>query len=242
MRASTKLAPIFVGLLFLMFSTDVSSWTGPRMRKSSFAVSCLALLNSGDNTSGIKMLRPAGSTAPIEVYCDMTTDGGGWMLVARSVAGGTGTFGWTTAAGSASNDAAAYSMGSTLSFFTWTSVLFGLYTSSKTWGAYAYKHTSIPSTFLSTTAKWYNPANQTFGTNVTCGTYSPLVNPTAVIGGNSGMLMASAMGWPERTDYYFFRDCPGSGPEGLGVAGWNTVYNDATGGNMNGLQGMIMVK
>jgi hypothetical protein len=40
-----------------------------------------------------------GARAPFVVHCDMSTDGGGWTLIARSVAGASGAFGWGSGAG-----------------------------------------------------------------------------------------------------------------------------------------------
>ncbi len=43
--------------------------------------SCLDALNNGFRQSGIYRLAPAAGAAPVDVYCDQVTDGGGWTLV-----------------------------------------------------------------------------------------------------------------------------------------------------------------
>ncbi|MCB9539066.1 MAG: hypothetical protein H6704_22790 [Myxococcales bacterium] len=50
--------------------------------------SCLEARRDGVVDSGVLRLQPAGAAAPVDVYCDQQTDGGGWTLVG-STAGAT---------------------------------------------------------------------------------------------------------------------------------------------------------
>ena len=47
---------------------------------STIKLSCREWLNAGFTTSGVYTVKADGSNTPYEVYCDQTTDGGGWML------------------------------------------------------------------------------------------------------------------------------------------------------------------
>lgn len=103
------------------------------------------------NKNGIYTLCPDGTlNSATRVYCDMTTDGGGWMLIARSHEIGNislGKWGWlATGTGELDDFSQPYQLPWYTKWHsksnTFTSVLFGnrLNVYNNEWGPFIYKH------------------------------------------------------------------------------------------------------
>lgn len=196
--------------------------------------SCTAWYQAGATTSGYYFIDADGAEGPggpLQVYCDQATAGGGWMLVARSVAGGSGSsFGWYYPTGAVADMSQAYSMGVLATGAPFTEVLFGSTTGNNTWGTHAYTH---PATNTQLAAAQREPIG--------------IGAPAAARGGNAGFGMASWLGYTGQPRIFFARDVPGLEGYGLLASGWSLGYPDdqpvvGYNGYLHTRQGMIMVR
>lgn len=173
------------------------------------------------------MLYPQGpSSDGTLTYCDMTTDGGGWMMVARSnpstVTYAGQNWGWRGGAiGNVKDFTQAYQLGWWTNFegnATFTSYLYGnrsnLYNNA--WGNFAYKvNISNYSTF--TTSDTLQSPSST----------STLKSNTSVYTSTSYPGMQSVIGFPvtgTTNNIYYMRDCCGFAAFGGTPTSFVTTY------------------
>jgi hypothetical protein len=201
--------------------------------------SCAEILQRDPKTngkSGIYVVRPSGgATGPVNVFCDMVADGGGWTLVARTGTSDPGGWGWKKATGSLDDDDLPYSLDLAAHPIPFAQILVGsVIAGSKEWADNAYRF-DIPNKFV-----------ETFAT-----TSWGLGAPFAVIGtckpATTGGFMLARVGYTDSPDVFYFRDTDGLSNFGLMSVGWNLADPGSWGecqrnGMLSGQPGMLMIR
>jgi len=175
---------------------------------------------------GLYWVYPGGPTSsPYQVYCDMTTDGGGWMLVARShpttVNYNGENWGWKGGSiGSINDFSQAYQLGWGEIWdgnATFTSYIFGNQRGNfdNTWGPFIYKVSSINYSNFFGSDSLQSYSNSVIKTN------------TSVYGSTDYPGMQLYNGFTTtatNNNIYFMRDCCGFAGYGGTPTSMSTVY------------------
>lgn len=159
--------------------------------------SCNAILQAdGTAPTGRYEIAPeeAKVPTPITVHCDMDTDGGGWTLVARSVAGDfdEGEFGWGSARGDILDPSQPYSLDAKSTGLKFSQVLVGKQGGGYAWGNRVYRF-DVPPDFL----KALNDDSM------------DTAALTTITGDCMGPNMLEHVGYTRETDVFWFRDASG---------------------------------
>jgi hypothetical protein len=201
------------------------------------AVSCLQILARDPSrfaADGLYEIDPdgPGGNASIQVFCDMTLDGGGWTLVARSVRGAPEQpFGWSVDTGSVTDARTPYSLDVVAAKLALTEILVADYDGDDpTIHTHAYAFL-VANGFLSHASD----TAQNGDVRSVLGDCDP---------GGSGPSMLRHAGNTSLTDDFFFRDIPESGQHrGLHPNGFDLAYTDcAHSGSLDGEQGIVLVR
>lgn len=175
---------------------------------------------------GYYFLYPSGLAGGEQmVYCDMTTDGGGWMMIARthpSVVNYNGSnWGWQGGKIGIVNDfSQAYQAGWWPYWngnATFTSFIFGnrANINNNTWGPFVYKRYGFDYTTFTTSDTQQGPSTAVLKSNA------------AVYGDTGFPGMQSAIGFAASgtaSNFYYMRDCCGFAGYGGFATNMNTVY------------------
>lgn len=190
----------------------MSAIGGPNYRKYKTALELLTIFPQLYGKDNYYALYPQGPDSQgILTWCDMTTDGGGWMLIARShpsvVNYNSQKWGWRGGSiGSVKDFTQAYQLG-WLNYFdgktTFNSFLFGNRSNllNNNWGYFIYKaNISNYTTFI------------TSDTQQSLASYSTLKSDTSVYTWTAFPSMQTVAGFPvtgTTNNIYYLRDCCG---------------------------------
>ena len=204
----------------------MSVFSGPNYRNYKTASELLAAFPNLAGQDNYYMLYPQGpNSAGVPVYCDMTTDGGGWMMVARShpsvINYNGANWGWQGATiGNVKDFSQAYQLGWWTYFngnATFTSFIFGnrANINNNAWGPFVYKRYGLDYTTFTTS-------------DTQQGASSTVLKSNAAVYGDTGFPgMQSAVGFPitgTSNNFYYMRDCCGFAGYGATPTSMVTTY------------------
>lgn len=185
-----------------------------------------------DDESGRQTIDPDGDdgeASPFAVYCDMTIDGGGWMMVARSAGNDDLVdFGWLYDTGQLSDGSEPYSLSINRPGLVVTEMLVGSRSEQKDWGDSVYR-IGLPEGFVTD----YEASAVATDPITVAGDCEP--------GGGPAMLHFA--GHVDGVGHYYLRDVPADENFGLYPSGFalSDTACDVS-GELHGQQGMIFVR
>jgi len=194
--------------------------------------SCASLRDNGTKASGVYEIDPGGASGPVETYCEMDLDGGGWALVARSANQGPdgNGFGWKRQSGKASDTSVPFSLDVEAAGLSFTEIL--VVERDAGYGAVKAFKASVPAGFLAD----YDQTPHEFQPP-----FEAVAGPCAPPG---GVWMLTYGGHTGETDFFFFRDHVPMEAFGLFADGWGMAQGSECQYNagLTGRHGMIFVR
>jgi|688.fasta_scaffold01731_19 hypothetical protein len=204
----------------------MSVYAGPDYRNYKTASELLSAFPQLAGRDNYYMLYPQGpSSNGVLTWCDMTTDGGGWMMIARShpstINYGSTNWGWRGGAiGDVKDFSQAYQLGWFTYFYnntTFSSFIFGNRGNyyNNTWGYFIYKRFGFTYNDLMNSDTQQGASASTLQSN------------TSVYGDSGFPGMQSAIGFATSatsSNFYYMRDCCGFAGYGAYPTSMVTTY------------------
>lgn len=179
---------------------------------------------TGTTTNGLYWIKPGTNPTPLQVYCDMNIDGGGYMMICCSHPSSGPSSGWGWLGGAVSTVGTyttAYQLGWGTLFHpygaTFSEWIYGnrANINNYSWGPFVYKYSGINYTNLLTSDSQQSYTRSTIQYNL------------SVYGSSSPPGMQGAVGYPTsgtNNNFYYMRDCCGFAGYGAYPTYMNTVY------------------